>query len=188
MMSEQPTKKYGVSLWVANTPKESNALKDFMCWMRLNAPRVRFSHANQHTSLHTDLSITENLLLAAEEMTQYGSYHEKEAHLNERLEAEGLKILASWFKNPRRFTHELSVQEKTMASICFALLRPAEVTLVDLCGIELEPLCVAHLQKILEEKSQTRHITVRVSNSSLWEKFDHDQFENSSKGLKRKSA
>ncbi len=163
------TPKTGISLWIAPHASQGNALKHFMGHLKLKSPRARFSHADVHTTLHRELSIVENLLMAAEESLTDETYDVKEAILNSRLESENLRVLASWFKNPRRKTDELSAQEKFMAAVCFALLRPADETFIDMGQVSLDRLCVAHLQKLVQEKSHGRHITVRLGDKSSWE-------------------
>ncbi len=167
-MSEKPHKT-GITLWIAPHADQGNALKHFMGHMRLQGPRLRFSHADVHTTLHRDMSLVENLLMAAEETMTTESYDTKESFLNARLESENLRVLASWFKNPRRKTEELSLQERFMASVCYAFLRPADVTFIDMGNVQLDPLCVGHLQKLVKEKSLTRLITVRLADKALWE-------------------
>ena len=137
--------------------------------LRLQGPRMRFSHADFQTTLHRDMSLVENLLMAAEETMTSESYESKENFLNARLESENLRVLASWFKNPRRKIEELSIQERFMASVCYAFLRPGDVTFIDMGNVQLDPLCTAHLQKLVKEKSLTRHITVRLADKTAWE-------------------
>lgn len=167
MSSNSP--KHGISLWIAPHANQGNALKHFMGHLKLKSPRVRFSHADIHTTLHREMSLVENLLMAAEETMGDENYDVKVAFLNARLESENLRVLASWFKNPRRKTDELSQQEKFMAAVCYALLRPAEETFIDMSNVQLDPLCVAHLQKLVQDKSAGRHITVRLADKATWE-------------------
>lgn len=171
-MSVRPLNN-GITLWIAPHADQGNALKHFLGHLRLKGPRCRFSHADMNTTLHRDMSLVENLLIAAEETMIDESYEGQEAFLNARLESENLRVLASWFKNPRRKTEELSLQERFMATVCYAFLRPAEETFIDMSTVQLDPLCIAHLQKLIRERSQTRHITVRLSDKSVWE-VGHD--------------
>lgn len=172
-MSEK-SHKSGITLWIAPHADQGNALKHFMGHLRFKGQRRSFSHADIHTTLHRGMSLVENLLMAAEETMLDESYDSKEAFLNARLENENLRVLASWFKNPRRQTEELSTQERFMASVCYAFLRPVDETFIDMSNIKLDPLCVGHLQKLIKEKAHTRHITVRLQDKSVWE-IGHDQ-------------
>jgi len=166
MSSQSP--QHGISLWIAPHANQGNALKHFMGHLKLKSPRARFSHADVHTTLHREMSVVENLLMAAEETMGDESYDVKVAFLNARLESENLRVLASWFKNPSRKMDELSQQERFMAAVCYALLRPAEVTFIDMSSVQLDPLCVAHLQKLVQEKSSSRHITILLADKASW--------------------
>lgn len=182
MSSQSP--KIGISLWIAPAANQGNALKHFMGHLKLRSPRARFSHADLHTTLHREMSLVENLLMAAEETMGDESYDVKLEFLNARLESENLRVLASWFKNPGRKTDELSQQEKFMAAVCYALLRPAEVTFIDMSAVQLDPLCVAHLQKIVQEKSNSRHITLRLAEKTSWEVGHYQELVMTPDGLK----
>jgi ABC-type branched-subunit amino acid transport system ATPase component len=131
-------------------------------------PRARFSYADVDTTLHRELPLIDNLLMAAGESMALESYETKLEFLNARLEAENLRSLASWFKDPSRKAQELSVQERVMAAVCHALLMRAEDSFINLASTQLDPMCLMHLQKIIKEKSLERHITVGLADKSQW--------------------
>ncbi len=154
---------------------ESNPLKIYMAWLRKNGGKAYFSHADSQTTLHQELSILDNLLLAIGDGSIDGTVGEKENHLRWKLESEGLKALASWFKSPHRKASELSPQEAFVASVCHALLRPVEKVLIDMNQVQLDPICANQLQKILKDKSLVKHITVRLTDKAQWsEGFDEE--------------
>lgn len=153
-----------------------NVLKQFLAWLKLQAPRARFSYAHQGTTLLRNLSLLDNLLMAFEEGELPGTYLEREQFLAQKLEASHLKALASWFQNPRRYYSELTTQERFVASVCHALLRPAEKTLIDMDGVELEPLCLKQLQLVLQEKAAERLIVVYGSDEAHWSAEGHEVF------------
>jgi hypothetical protein len=173
-MFDLSNKKLGLSLWTS--PIESNPLKVYMAWLKKTGQRSIFSHADYATTLHKELSLVENLILAIGEGSIEGNYFEKETYLNLKLEQEGLKPLASWFKNPRRKASELNPQEAFVASVCHALLRPTEKIFIDMNTVKLDPLCFGQIQKILKEKSLTRHITVRLFDKSSWSAGFDEEF------------
>lgn len=173
-MNQVTEKKHGLEIWVA--PPVGNALKHFMSWLKSYAPRTRFSHADDGTTLLRQMSLLDNLLMALEEGVIEGTYREKETLLAERLEAQGLKGLASWFQNPRRQYEDLSSQERFVASVCHALLRPADRTFIDMEKVELDPLCLKQLQQVLLTKAQDRHIVVRLPESRVWYDLQLSEF------------
>lgn len=173
-MNQVTEKKHGLEIWVA--PQVGNALKHFMSWLKSYAPRTRFSHADDGTTLLRQMSLLDNLLMALEEGVIEGTYREKEILLAERLETHGLKGLASWFQNPRRLYQDLSSQERFVASVCHALLRPAERTFIDMHKIELDPLCLKQLQQVLLTKAHHRHIVVRLPEKSDWYDLQLSEF------------
>lgn len=154
---------------------ESNPLKIYMAWLKKSGGKSFFSHADFQTTLHQELSVLDNLLLAIGDGSIDGTVAEKEAHLRWKLEAEGLKALASWFKNPHRRARDLSAQEAFVASVCHALLRPVEKVLIDMNQVQLDPLCANQIQKILRDKASSKHITVRLNDKTQWsEGFDEE--------------
>ncbi len=155
---------------------ESNPLKIYMAWLKKNGGKSYFSHADFQTTLHQELSVLDNLLLAIGDGSIDGTIVEKENHLRWKLESEGLKALASWFKNPHRRARDLSAQEAFVASVCHALLRPVEKVLIDMNQVQLDPLCAVQLQKILKDKSTEKHITVRLIDKGLWSEGFDDEF------------
>jgi hypothetical protein len=172
-MMQITSKMLGISLWT--TPVESNPLKIYMAWLKKSGGRSFFSHADFQTTLHQELSVLDNLLLAIGDGSIEGNILEKENHLSWKLESEGLKALASWFKNPHRRARDLSEQEAFVASVCHALLRPVEKVLIDMNQVKLDPMCANQLQKILKDKSNVKHITVRVLDKTQWsEGFDEE--------------
>lgn len=179
MMQLSP-KMLGISLWTS--PTEANPLKIYMAWLKKSGGKSFFSHADFQTTLHQELSIMDNLLLAIGDGSIDGSTSEKESHLRWKLESEGLKALASWFKNPNRRARDLDPQEAFVASVCHALLRPVEKVLIDMGQVQLDPLCLMHVQKALKDKSALKHITVRLKDKSIWgEEFDEEFSHQSSK-------
>lgn len=117
----------------------------------------------------------DNLLLAIGDGSIDSPSSEKESHLNWKLESEGLKALAPWFKNPNRRARDLDPQEAFVASVCHALLRPVEKVLIDMGQVQLDPICSIQIQKALKEKSTLKHITVRLKDKSIWsEGFDEE--------------
>ncbi len=176
----------GISLWITGPSAQTgNALKHLMGHLKLKNPRGRFSHADINTTLHRELSLVENFLLAAEETMHDETYDAKEAYLNARLEKENLRVLASWFKNPRRKASELTEQERFMASVCYALLRPAEETFIDMGQIVIDPLCLSHLQQLIQVKAAGRHITVRLQSKHSWEVGFDQELVMTAHGLSR---
>lgn len=173
-MNQVTEKKHGLEIWVA--PPVGNALKHFMSWLKSYAPRTRFSHADDGTTLLRQMSLLDNLLMALEEGVIEGTYREKEILLAERLEAQGLKGLASWFQNPRRLYQDLSSQERFVASVCHALLRPAERTFIDMEKVALDPLCLKQLQQVLLSKARERHIVVRLPEINGWYDLQLSEF------------
>jgi hypothetical protein len=165
-MNRPIEKKQGLEIWTA--PADGNPLKHFMSWIKSHAPRSRFSNADDKTTLMRHMSLLDNLLMALEEGYIEGTYQDKESLLAERLEAQGLKELSSWFQDPRRHYEALSAQEKFIASVCHALLRPAERTFIDMEKVLLDPLCLKHLQQTLLLKSLERHIVVRLGVLDNW--------------------
>lgn len=153
-----------------------NVLKQFLAWLKLQAPRARFSYAHQGTTLLRNMSLLDNLLMAFEEGELAGTYLERERLLAQKFEVHNLKGLASWFQNPRRYYAELTPQERFIASVCHALLRPAEKTLIDMEGIELDPLCLKQLQQVLEEKAADRMIIIYGSDSAQWPAETSEEF------------
>jgi len=171
-MNESP-KFSGVSLWSINRSTSGNALKCYLAHLKGKGPRARFSYADADTTLHRDLSLIDNLLMALGEPLNDESYESKLQFLNARLESLNLRSLASWFKDPRRKASELTPQERLVAAVCHALLMNAEDSFINLSGVTIEPMCWLHLQKIIKDKSQDRHITVGLVDKSLW-KSAHD--------------
>lgn len=165
-----------------------NVLKQFLAWLKLQAPRARFSYAHQGTTLLRNLSLLDNLLMAFEEGDLPGTYLEREQFLAQKLEGQNLKGLASWFQNPRRYYTELTTQERFVASVCHALLRPAEKTLIDMDGVELEPLCLKQLQLVLQEKAAERLIVVYGSAEANWSTGAFEAFSPLAPGPRVRSA
>lgn len=165
-----------------------NVLKQFLCWLKLQAPRARFSYAHQGTTLLRNMSLLDNLLMAFEEGELPGTYLEREHFLSQKLEAQNLKGLASWFKNPRRYYEELTPQERFVASVCHALLRPAEKTLIDMDGVELDPLCMKQLQLVLQEKAAERLIIIYASSDAHWTTDALEVFSPLTSGAQIRSA
>ena len=178
--------RVGLSLWIAQPGERGNALRHFVA--RLRGYRARFSHASPDTTLHPELSLLDNMLMALEECAFEGPESAKEALLSERLEAQNLRALASWFQNPRRKVHELTAQERLVASVCHALLRRADASLIELTLQGLDPLCLQQLQKTLFLKSHQRHITVHLAHGEQWP-FEHDgMWDLTSQGLIPRAA
>ena len=160
---------------MAEQGRDFNALKYFMASIRHS--RARFSHASRHTTLHPELSLIDNLLMAMEETDFQGSNSVKEAYISQRLERENLRSLASWFQNPRRPVNELTEQERLVAAICHALLRPAQMTLIEITMGSMDPLCFMQIQRTLIEKSAQRHITVHLAAELSWSAAYDDSWD-----------
>lgn len=173
-MNRPPAHTCALLLW--RRDPRGNVLKHFMGWIKTQAPRSRFSYAHQGTTLLRNLSLLDNLLMAFEEGELSGTYHERERTLALKLEAQNLKGLASWFQNPRRSYAELTPQERFVASVCHALLRPAERTLIDFEGVTLDPLCLRQLQQVLREKASERLIVVHAHAPEDWQELACAEF------------
>ena len=156
----------GLCLWFTEKVSGQNALRHFMA--RLPTPRTRFSHASPDTTLHPELTLLDNMLMALEETYFEGSDDAKEAFLCQRLADLNLRSLASWFQNPRRKMSELTPQERLVAAVCHALLKPVERSLIELTLPQLDPLCWDQLQQTINEKASMRHITVQLTPERQW--------------------
>ncbi len=187
-MSDQKNPLRGLSLWVPEKDSQTNALKQYLAWLKTHGTRTRFSHAHPSTTLHLDLSVLDNLLMAIGEGSFEGSYFEKENFIKSRLDSLELRVLSSWFKDPRRKTQDLSHQERLVASVCYALLRESEAAFIDLTSSVIDPLCQIHLQQVLLKHAETRHVTVLLNEKGQWQEVFQDEFKLTPQGLERFAA
>ncbi|MFN9114606.1 MAG: hypothetical protein ACK5XN_31475 [Bacteroidota bacterium] len=187
-MSDQKNPLRGLSLWVPEKDSQANALKQYLAWLKSHGARTRFSHAHPMTTLHLDLNVLDNLLMAIGEGSFEGSYFEKENFIKSRLESLELRVLSSWYKDPRRKTQDLSCQEILVASVSCALLIESDAAFIDLTSSEIDPLCQIHLQQVLLKYAQTRHVTVLLNEKGQWQEVFQDELKLTPQGLERFTA
>lgn len=154
-----------LNLW-ATGPQDGNPLRQFIAWRKRWRIPGRFAHAHPETTLHRDLSLADNFLLAMGEPPSEVPQAEKAAIVASAIQRHGLTALVRWFGSEQALPSNLSPQQKAVASICCALLNGAEETLIDLSSVKLDELCLNQVRHTLQACQRT--IIVVTRDTAAW--------------------
>lgn len=172
-MTTSPPGSLQLNLWILS-PKEGNPLRLFLAWRKQCRKQGSFAHANHDTTLHRDMSLIDNFLLSMGEPPIDMPEHEKESYVRKYLEKKGLLELTRWFKLQTSRPTNMTIKERSIASVCSALMSDSDETLIDLSGMEFDETALTQLHSVLVSFERT--IIVATTNEAQWSKFHFNAF------------
>lgn len=162
---------------------DANPLKQFLAWRRHHRSNGRFAYAHPETTLHRDLELRDNLLLALGESAQGMALLDKEQLVRKVLEREHLTALVHWPSASHTYASTLTTQQRAMASICHALVQRADQTLLDLRGVELTEFGLGQVKQVVRARSGL--VVIATHDASPWRDLGACAFDTASASLKK---
>lgn len=172
-MTTSPPGSSQLNLWITH-PKDGNPLRLFLAWRKRCRTQGTFAYANHDTTLHRELSIVDNFMLAMGEPPMELPEHEKETFVRKCLEKQGLLVLTRWFALQTSSPTNMTIKERSMASICCALLAQADETLIDLSGMALDEMALKQTHSTLVQFNRT--IIIATTDETHWNKSQFNLF------------
>jgi hypothetical protein len=159
-------------------------LKSFLAWRRQHCPRAAFTFAHWETTLHPDVTVAENILMAAGEILA-GDLETQEKLAKVLMEKAQLASLLPWLPLSAQAL-ELTQLEKTVAALVCALLAPRPSVIWDARDGGIETVLLKQLQRILAQAP--RMVLVITSDENAWREKSHGEFQLTAAQIKRRAA